>query len=289
MVNQLHKFIKNNPVLFILCILILVFLIGKFPIKENIGHSEFTSEKLESVILYTAVLALSVIIINRFCVPHSYFHAIELKKYLYYLPVVLCIYLYTGGFGDLNAVDVSRINSWKGILLGMSTLSSGMFEEVLFRGLILGVLLNRYHNSKHGIVKSVIISCLIFGLIHIVNIWTKDQSLRGTLNQAYAAFSLGILYSAVYLKTKSIIMGVLHTVHNFLGSLPELTNSAIIINSTGNKTDFEIILSSILVLLIFGIPLIMGFIILKITKRRIGGVNQTNRLIIFCIHDYLNQ
>ena len=278
MENRLHKFIKNNPSLFILCMLILVFLIGKIPIKENIGLSEFTSEKLEKIILYSAIVALSVIIINRFRIPHSYFHAIELKKYLYYLPVILCIYLYTGGFGDINTVDSSTIYSWKGILLGMSTLSSGMFEEVLFRGLILGVLLNRYHNSKHGIVKSVIISCLIFGLIHIVNIWTKDQSLRGTFNQVYAAFSLGILYSAVYLKTKSlIILGGLHTVHNFLGSLPELTNSAIIINSTGNKTVFEILLSSILVLLIFGIPLVMGFLILKITKREelSGLIRQT--------------
>jgi len=165
-------------------------------------------------------------------------------------------------------MDSTALYSWKGILFGISTLSSGVFEEILFRGLILGVLLHKYHKSKHGILKSVIISCLIFGLMHIVNIWTKDQTLRGTLNQVYAAFSLGILYSAVYLKTKSIIiLGGLHTVHNFLGSIPELTDSAAIISSTGNKTVAEIILSSILVILIFGIPLIMGLLILKVTKK----------------------
>lgn len=260
--------LKNNPTLFILLVIILVFLIGNIPIKENIVLSSFTSEKLEKIIIYSAVIILSAIIINKFGIPHSYFHRIEVKKYLYYLPVILCIYLYTGGFGDINTVDSSTIYSWKGILLGMSTLSSGMFEEVLFRGLILGILLNRYHNSKHGIVKSVIISCLIFGLIHIVNIWTKDQSLRGTFNQVYAAFSLGILYSAVYLKTKSIIiLGGLHSINNFFGSLAELTDSAAIISSTVNKTVIEIVLSSILVILIFGIPLIMGLLILKITKK----------------------
>ncbi|MFO7890248.1 MAG: hypothetical protein R6V04_07895, partial [bacterium] len=57
---------KNSPILFILSILILVFLIGNIPIKENLHLSQFTSEKLESIILLTAIFVLSVIIINKF-------------------------------------------------------------------------------------------------------------------------------------------------------------------------------------------------------------------------------
>ena len=49
-------------------------------------------------------------------------------------------------------------------------LGVGVFEEVLFRGLVFGILLKKMGHSKRGLLNACAISSVIFGMYHIVNI-----------------------------------------------------------------------------------------------------------------------
>ncbi len=67
-----------------------------------------------------------------------------------------------------------------------------VFEEFLCRGIILEQLSKRY-----GWIKSVIVSALIFGIIHL------------NIHQSVNAFFVGLILGIVYIKTRSLLMSIL--------------------------------------------------------------------------------
>jgi membrane protease YdiL (CAAX protease family) len=75
-----------------------------------------------------------------------------------------------------------------------------ILEELIFRGIILRGLLNRYHPKK-----AIIWSAVIFGIAHL-NPW-----------QFIAAFSIGLFMGWVYYRTKSIFPGIF--IHWFNNSI----------------------------------------------------------------------
>jgi membrane protease YdiL (CAAX protease family) len=79
----------------------------------------------------------------------------------------------------------------------------GIFEEVAFRGLIITCLMTKYKPKT-----SIVISSLLFGLAHSVNV-LFGQDIIITLAQLGFAFFLGILLAYIVLKTNSLIPAIL--------------------------------------------------------------------------------
>ncbi len=81
-----------------------------------------------------------------------------------------------------------------------------VFEELIFRGIILNGLLKRYSP-----VLSIVVSSLLFAAVHL-NPW-----------QFVSAFFLGLFIGWVYLRTKSISLAIIiHAFNNFAAILPEM-------------------------------------------------------------------
>lgn len=82
-----------------------------------------------------------------------------------------------------------------------------IFEEVLFRGIILNGM-NKFLNSK----IAVVISALLFALMHM------------NLVQGVNTFFLGIILGFIYIKTKSIYLSIFgHFINNTIGLIvPEI-------------------------------------------------------------------
>jgi hypothetical protein len=79
-------------------------------------------------------------------------------------------------------------------------IAAPIFEELIFRGIILDGLLRKYSP-----LKSIIISSLLFGLVHL-NPW-----------QFVGAFILGLFSSWVYYKTGKLTLSVIvHLVNNLI-------------------------------------------------------------------------
>ena len=262
---------KNKPALLFISIFLLIFAVGRIPIKEHLPYSDFASLKLELIFLRSILICSLIILISKLKIPHSYFQLIERKNYLYYSPIIAYIIFFTLGFNDSLRMSGLTLYSRKISLYGMANLFGALFEEVLFRGFILGVLLYKYNDSKHGILKSVIISSLLFGLAHISNIWSQsyEMSTRSIINQVYGATCLGVMFSAIYLKTRSIIiLSILHAMSNFFAGIEELVDSENLIESASrNRTLIEIIASNVLTIFVFGFPFIIGLYILRRTDK----------------------
>jgi membrane protease YdiL (CAAX protease family) len=105
--------------------------------------------------------------------------------------------------------DISRHS-----LFDSGQIIASVFEEILWRGIILTVLLVKYSE-----LKSILISSAIFGGIHILNLGNPEQQTFWVLSQVIWAFGLGIMYAYLTIKSNSIwVPIVLHYLINaFVG------------------------------------------------------------------------
>jgi membrane protease YdiL (CAAX protease family) len=73
-----------------------------------------------------------------------------------------------------------------------------IFEEVVFRGVVLNVFLSKYSERN-----SIIFSSLGFGLMHLLGLATNDPV--WILGQTVWAFIIGLFYGYVFVKTRSLL------------------------------------------------------------------------------------
>lgn len=104
------------------------------------------------------------------------------------------------------------------ILLGiLSMIAIGVREEVLFRGIIGNSLLFKYGTDKKGLWFAIIVSSLFFGGVHITNIF-KGVELIGLIAQILGAFTAGLFFTAVYLRSGNIwALILLHALEDSVG------------------------------------------------------------------------
>ena len=96
-------------------------------------------------------------------------------------------------------------------------LSVGLTEELIFRGLITRILYAKYGRNPVGVWLSVLLSSLLFGLIHLSNA-IGGVELGSVLIQVVGASALGICLSAIYLRTGSFwTVVLLHAYMDFCG------------------------------------------------------------------------
>lgn len=99
----------------------------------------------------------------------------------------------------------------------------GCAEEFLCRGWLLNEFTERYKNDKKQIIASILLSSLIFGIMHISNIWNTNQGLFMTIMQILEATACGFLLGSIYYKTKNIWSVVfIHAFWDFAIFLREL-------------------------------------------------------------------
>jgi membrane protease YdiL (CAAX protease family) len=96
-------------------------------------------------------------------------------------------------------------------------INAGLFEEIMFRGIILTLLLALYSEKK-----SLVISAVLFGLVHYANLLHEFnyEYFVFTSGQVIWAVGMGLLWGYLVLKTNSLIPGiVLHYLSNALDAL----------------------------------------------------------------------
>ena len=135
-----------------------------------------------------------------------------LLKTLYIcFPLTFISIVYTvGNFRNLLGAPIINI---VGLIIYAFTI--GLTEELLVRGWILNRFFNKY-NKRKEVYLSIFFSALIFGGMHIANIWTGGQTIPQTLLQVLFATAAGIFFGAAYFRTKNIIgMAIVHGFYDF--------------------------------------------------------------------------
>jgi membrane protease YdiL (CAAX protease family) len=102
------------------------------------------------------------------------------------------------------------------LLFAISTLAVGVFEELLFRGLVFPLLIRSFSKSKSAFLWSAILSNLMFGLMHFINIFSQPENVVGILSQVFFATSIGVFFCGLMVRTEHILIPILiHALVNF--------------------------------------------------------------------------
>ena len=92
----------------------------------------------------------------------------------------------------------------------VNTLFVGFSEELMFRGVLLVAL-----RRVMPLWPAILLSCLLFGSVHILNALTTGQMLDSAV-QAVTAMMSGLLFAAIVLRTGSLLPAiVLHALWDF--------------------------------------------------------------------------
>ena len=101
------------------------------------------------------------------------------------------------------------------ICYALLMLMVGYSEELLMRGTVTKLLINRYGTKGKGMWISILGGSVIFGLWHVGNI-LYGQSVDATLQQVVATIMFGFILNAVYVKRGNLYgVMLLHAVLDF--------------------------------------------------------------------------
>lgn len=263
------KKIAQSPILFSICFVLCIILIHKIPIYvffEHIGCTKIKSELIDKIVLNIIVIIVSVIIIKKQNL--SAYAGLKYKKWqLPQLYLILIIYLliFTNGFNAFLTIKSNEniLTLTVGLFL-LKSLTVGILEEIVFRGVIQSIIVQKFENQKKNVFGGVIIASLIFGIAHLINIGNDGYTVKGVISQVFAATCLGSLFGAILLRTKNVypIMFV-HFLISFFSLIGTLFPENFPNKNVHTQTLPEIIFSLLLTIILFGSAFIIAFYLLK--------------------------
>ena len=115
----------------------------------------------------------------------------------------LVVFLFLGLFTVAANPESVTVRPWHLILAYvLCMMMVGVFEEILFRGIIAGKLLRHFGLTSRGVWKAVILSGVIFGCAHLINL--RSSSVSGVLVQCAVTVMMGMVFAAVYFRSGCI-------------------------------------------------------------------------------------
>lgn len=141
-------------------------------------------------------------------------------------------------------------------LVVISGLAPGITEEIIFRGLIVSNLMRIRKNNNLSIYLIVVLSAVPFGLLHLANIG-MGADIPYSIAQSFFAICIGILYTAVYLRTGNLIVPIIsHAITDMAGlANSQYMGSKVVglIAQTPSLNDYIFIMVGSIILLVSGL------------------------------------
>jgi membrane protease YdiL (CAAX protease family) len=102
----------------------------------------------------------------------------------------------------------------------ITSLTAGIKEEFLFRGVIVSTLLRRW-KDRNMFLQAALVSGIVFGLLHAANVLAGADPVQ-TLFQVIASVGVGIFFAAVYIRCGSILPCMFyHVLHDIISIAAE--------------------------------------------------------------------
>ena len=161
------------------------------------------------------------------------------------------------------------------LLYAMLCLGVGFFEEMAFRGCFFPILLQRRGNSRLDVFIAIVLSSVIFGLVHVVNLFAGSGIVPVVMQVGYS-FLIGGMCSVILVKTRCIWYCVLlHSVYNFCGGVVPNCGGGVIWNAP------EIALTAVVAIFV---AIYVVYLLLSIKPQEIDALlcNETKTNTDFC-------
>ncbi|GKX65698.1 CPBP family intramembrane glutamic endopeptidase [Inconstantimicrobium mannanitabidum] len=173
---------------------------------------------------------------------------------------------------NFELIDISSNMIFPIIMMIISCLFVGLYEEIVFRGLILSLVLKHWGETKKGVYFSVIFSSSAFGLMHLINLF-DGANVISVVAQVFYATIIGIFFSALLLRTNNNLLwcALLHAIYDIASGFEDFIPKSA--HGASNNVD---ILPVLINLAEFTPLLILGLFLL----RKIANVSSDGTVIL---------
>ena len=254
---------KKSIVLFfiyMLFIFMLVDVINQF-IPAVLGRIIINS-KYGTYILVESLAILVIFVVMM--LSRNYYVFIQKRKNFF---ASLLVGGYMLGFSIIRLLLATpgKVHSSDLISLALYCVTIGVFEEFLCRGWLQNEFVERFGKNHKQVVLCIFLSSLVFGGMHITNIWFAGQGVFQTFNQIIQAVAMGMLLGGIYYRTKNIwSVAFLHGFWDFAIMLDEINVIRSCTDLTPSKSVMAYTLFTSLVLVI--IEICIALFVLRPTK-----------------------
>ncbi len=224
---MMKKIFDKHETLICILLIILYVVINSY-CMQNFGLEDYRSTVINTI--FSIALLIFIITLKR----TSYYgltKVTNLKKYLYFIPLLLII--------SNNLWNGININNTKSEIIFhiLTMLNIGFLEEVIFRGFLFKMM------EKDNVKSAIIVSSITFGIGHIVNLFNGADFIS-TLVQMCYAISLGYLFVIIFYKSKSLVPCIIAHI---------LINSLSIFNVQNEGSLFRVFILLMVVPLVYAI------------------------------------
>lgn len=201
--------------------LVALFFVGSLCVGFVVGLMEVPRSALSHLLVYGCSMLLSMLLMVGYCLLRKHKPTIFRYKYHWYTCGLILWGLVAIGAVGIVEEPLFSLMPQEWLESVNQTIGTGVwaicslvvlapiFEELIFRGVVLGSLRNRF-----GAFGAIVMSSLIFGLVHIVP------------QQAINAALVGMILGGIYVATDSMpAVIVLHAINNGLSYLQYVTRS----------------------------------------------------------------
>lgn len=217
---------------------------------EMFSLGEFKEHYLGDILKNMVIVLYGYLLIKRF----GYLKVSGVRNIRPQHPLILIIPLYFVIIAILQYVlfdyDFSNVKNMDVVILLGSMMTVGLSEEIIFRGFVLPNLI-KGSSSDQPLIVPIVLSSLLFGLLHFLNLLKSDSYFPVVLSQVTYATMLGIAFSIALLRSGSLLpIALLHGLINFSSGWAKLPG-AIEPEEIAAHQSFEALFSVLIVLPFF--------------------------------------
>ncbi len=259
---KLQTLAKQQPKLFTALLVITCILVLYSTSLFNFSN-EFNKDLISSVIKNGISLTLLWLLIKNnwlngslLTTPYKEWHA---KWLLASIPMALVALL------NVVTIDWSILEFTSVKVVGWlyTNISTGIFEELMLRGVCFYVLYLAWKDNKNGLMQAALWQAIIFGLAHYVNL-TKAPFLEVSVQVTYATL-IGIGFAGLVAYTRSLWPAiVIHSLINSFGSINNFFQPNFV------PTEMSMANYAVVVTIIALICALPGYLLLKKTNTHLA-------------------
>ena len=206
---------KSNIFLFFL-LMVGIFIVFDFVATQLIGlfgrsilYGKYMKE-IVAEIIYLIIILLVVLIFKNQYIFNEKKKVGFVKGLLLAVPMLFYVCL------NFSIKEILSAKLYDVLSLGVYTLLIGLAEEFMCRGWIQNEMIERFGKNRKQVILSIILSGLIFGVMHFSNIFA-GQGIIETISQIIQAVGSGFMLGAIYYRSKNIWLVVfLHAFWDFV-------------------------------------------------------------------------
>lgn len=190
------------------------------------------AKQVSGIIVRLMLIILAIVAINR--LQHFRFTGLNRWKNVkniraIIIPIIFIVLGVSSNWSTYSQAETKLV-----LLFAISTMAVGFVEEFVFRGAIFPLCIKAFKKTNRPIVLSAIVSSLMFGIVHFVNLFSQPENIMGITSQVFFATSIGVFFCGLMVRTENIVIPcIIHALVNFSFGADELVQTSEELTHTG--------------------------------------------------------